>query len=73
MATKATPVSRPPGTAGAGRRAPPTPGRAGVLEGTGPVHREAGVKGPLRDTNLAGKFRDDPESRPVFRRATARG
>jgi hypothetical protein len=28
-----------------------------------------GVKGLLRDTNLAEKFRDDPEFRPVFRRA----
>jgi hypothetical protein len=28
-----------------------------------------GMKGPLRDTNPAGKFRDEPEFRPLFRRA----
>ena len=32
-----------------------------------------GMKGLLRDTSLAGKFPDDPESRPVFRRAAERG
>ena len=28
-----------------------------------------GMKGLLRDTNRAGKFRDAPEPRPMFRRA----
>jgi hypothetical protein len=29
------------------------------------------MKGLLRDTNLGGKLRDDPELRPVFRRTAA--